>query len=159
MSSFEGVSKGRASEEEEVKLSRTALKIYLYLLDKGEEVGPREIARALGLSPSLVYYHLKRMEEMGLVVKTPDGYRASGSLKIEGFLSIGRRLFPRMYIYSAFFAGLLFSELLAIAFGRIPLDGPMVTALLASSVGLAVTLFEGYALYRRIHRLRRGSPK
>ncbi|NPA97181.1 MAG: winged helix-turn-helix transcriptional regulator [Crenarchaeota archaeon] len=151
-SSTSSTKRGATSAEEEIRLSRTALKIYLYLLGRDEEVGPREIARAIGLSPSLVYYHLKRMEEMGLVIKGSSGYRASGSLKIEGFLSIGKRFFPRMYVYSAFFAGLLFSELLAIALGKAPVDGSMAVALLASATGFAITLAEGYTLYRRIFR-------
>ena len=148
----ESRSKQSTTEEEEIKLSRTALKIYLFLLEQGSELGPREIARALNLSPSLVYYHLRRMEELGLIAKGSSGYRVASSLRIEGFFILGRKVIPRMYVYSAFFAGLLFSELLSLFMGRAAIDGPMIVAILTSALGFAITLFEGYSLYKRVFK-------
>ncbi len=140
---------------DEVKLSKTALRIYLYLLNKGREAGPREIAKDLGISPSLVHYHLKRLEALGLVMKGADGYRIASMMKLEGFLSIGRRLVPRMYIYASFFAGLLVSELIAVAKSIVPLSGSMILSIVSSLIGFVITFVEGYMMHRRIFKLSR----
>jgi len=138
------------SGEEEVRLSKTALRIYLYLLNKGRPAGPREIARELGISPSLAYYHLKRLEEQGLVSKSRDGYSVSSRLAIEGFIALGRRLVPRMYIYAALFAGFLAAEILSLATGITKLSGSSILLLAVTLIALAITVFEGRSLKKRL---------
>lgn len=84
-------------------LSRTTLKIYAYLVSRGELVGLRETTRALGLSSSSsAYYHLRKLEELGLVEKRSEGYVAVSSVRIEGFISLGRGLIPGLLFYSMF---------------------------------------------------------
>ncbi len=72
-------------------LEGTALRVYTYLLKQGP-AGPREVSKALGLSsPSLAYYHLKRLEEAGLVRRLSDGqYDVCRTVKIEGHMVIGK---------------------------------------------------------------------
>jgi len=94
------------------ELSKTSLRIYMYLLSRNEPIGPRQIMRELGLSsPSLAYYHLKRLEELGLVKRNNNGYIAVPGLKIEGYIFIGRKLIPRLILYSFIYLGLLIVEI------------------------------------------------
>jgi len=94
-------------------LEGTALRVYVFLLRRGP-AGPREVTKALGLSsPSLAYYHLKRLEELGLVRKLSDGrYEVSKLTSVRDHFFLGRWLVPRFLTYSAFFIGLLAVELL-----------------------------------------------
>jgi len=130
-------------EERKQSLEGTALKVYAYLLRNGP-AGPREVARALNLSsPSLAYYHLKRLEESGLVRKLPDGrYRVTGPASIEGYVVIGKWLVPRLLAYSAFFAGFLAMEVLT-AVLRLRsgewISADLITLILIT--GLATVLF------------------
>lgn len=75
----------------------TALKVYFYLLLKNEEVGVRELQKALGFkSPSTAKHHLDRLVELGLAEKTLNGYKAipsSSFLKI-GVISFLNHLIP-----------------------------------------------------------------
>ena len=85
-------------KEEKPQLSGTTLKVYAYLVSRGEPVGPREITRALGLSsPSLAYYHLRKLEELGFVRRESEGYIAIPGAKIEGFISLVRSLYQDSY--------------------------------------------------------------
>jgi len=94
------------------ELSKTSLRVYMYLLSRNEPIGPRQIMRELGLSsPSLAYYHLKRLEELGLVKRNNNGYIAVPGLKIEGYIFIGRKLIPRLILYSFIYLGLLIVEI------------------------------------------------
>ncbi len=106
----------RNNQKETRQLSATTLKIYIHLLEQGEPQGPREIARALNLSsPSIAYYHLRKLEELGLAKKTSDGYTAVPGARIEGYITIGRRVLPRLKFYALLYAGLLIVELLGLA--------------------------------------------
>ncbi len=93
------------------ELTGTTLRVYAYLISKAVPVGPREVAKELGLSsPSLAYYHLKKLEELGLAKKTPEGYVGVPGGRVRGFIFIGRKLVPRLAFYVALFVGLLAFE-------------------------------------------------
>ena len=88
----------RASGDPVELLSGTALRVYLYMLRRGE-VGVREVQRALGLrSPSTAKHHLDRLVMLGLAAKTSDGYVACRPTR--GLLTLyvvaSGRLIPRM---------------------------------------------------------------
>ena len=102
-----------SAHESSQDLEGTALKAYVFLLRKGP-AGPREMTKALGLSsPSLAYYHLNRLEELGLVRKLSDGrYEVSKLISVKGHFFLGKWLVPRFLAYSAFFIGVLAVELL-----------------------------------------------
>lgn len=95
------------SNRNEIKLTRTAVRIYLYLIKRGESLGVREIARALSLSPSTVHYHLKRLEELDLITKEGDGYKIKKIVSLDELIVLGKHLIPRLSIYSFFFLGVL----------------------------------------------------
>ncbi len=94
------------------QLQATTLRIYLYLLDQNRPQGPREITRALNLSsPSIAYYHLRKLEELGLVKKTSEGYIALPGAKIEGYITLGKRILPKLKFYALLYTGILIVEL------------------------------------------------
>ena len=132
------------------KLEGTPLKIYAYLLKHGP-AGPREIARALGLkSPSLAYYHLRKLESAGLVKRLPGGeYEADPDADIEGFLVIGKWLIPRLLAYAAFYAGMLAVEAyvtwLRIA-NKEPITPELTALILITTLSLALFLTESLKL-------------
>jgi len=134
-------------EERKQSLEGTALKVYAYLLRNGP-AGPREVARALNLSsPSLAYYHLRRLEESGLVSKLPDGrYRVAGPASIKGYVVIGKWLVPRLLAYSAFFAGFLAMEVLTAALRLKNGEGistDLITLILVTGLAMALFVIEG----------------
>ncbi len=134
-------------EERRQSLEGTALKVYTYLLRNGP-AGPREVARTLNLSsPSLAYYHLRRLEESGLVSKLPDGrYRVTGPASIEGYVVIGKWLVPRLLAYSAFFTGFLAVEVLTAALRLKSGEGigtDLITLILVTGLATALFALEG----------------
>ena len=134
------------------RVGGTALRVYAYLLRKGP-AGPREVARAVGLrSPSLAYYHLRRLEELGLVRKLPGGgYEAVADSGVEGFLVIGKWLVPRLLAYAGFFAGMLAVEAYALWLRLVAEEviTPELYALLfVTSLALALFFVEGLKIAR-----------
>ncbi len=128
-------------------LEGTALRVYVLLLRKGP-AGPREVTKALGLSsPSLAYYHLKHMEELGLVRKLSDGrYEVSKLTSVKGHFFFGKWLVPRFLTYSAFFIGLLAIELLtAIMRLRIKEDitSDLIALIIITALAAILFLIEG----------------
>ncbi len=129
------------------KLEGTPLRIYAYLLRHGP-AGPREVARAVGLrSPSLAYYHLRKLEEAGLVRRLPGGeYEAITDSGIEGFVVIGKWLVPRLLAYAGFFAGMLVVEVYALwlrASSGLAISPEMAGLVFVTSLSLILFLAEG----------------
>ena len=59
--------------ELESDLRGNTLRVYWYMLQKGEAVGVREVQRALGMSsPSVASHHLSKLADMELVEKRFD---------------------------------------------------------------------------------------
>jgi len=96
-------------------LSRTALKIYLYLLESKDPQGVREISRALNIPVSTVHYHMKKLLSLGIVREDSYGYRVSRVINIDGFIVFRQKLIPRLIVYAMFFIGLLIGEILLIS--------------------------------------------
>ena len=126
--------------------------MYAYLLRHGP-AGPREVARGVGLrSPSLAYYHLRRLERAGLVRRLPGGeYEAVAGAGVEGFLVIGKWLVPRLLAYAGFFAGLLMVEAYAvwlkISSGK-AVSPELAGLVFVTSLALTLFLFEGLRFAR-----------
>ena len=91
--------------DSEVKLSRTAARIYFYLVKRKEPIGVRDIARELKLPPSTVYYNLKRLEELGLIQREGTGYSVKKILKPDEIVIIKGFFIHRLIVYSFFFLG------------------------------------------------------
>ncbi|EZQ02081.1 ArsR family transcriptional regulator [Candidatus Acidianus copahuensis] len=82
-------------------------KIYFYLLKQKDPVGIKKIQRDLKVSSaSLVYYHLKKLEEQGLVREKADGYVVEKVI-LSDYVKIANIIVPR----SAFFASFLISSI------------------------------------------------
>ncbi|ABP96193.1 MULTISPECIES: winged helix-turn-helix domain-containing protein [Metallosphaera] len=89
-------------------LTGTRRKIYYYLVKQKDPVPLRKIQRELKLSsPSLALYHLKKLEENGLVKETDDGYVVT-KLILGDFVKLMNVLIPR----SAFMASFLIASLI-----------------------------------------------
>lgn len=129
------------------ELSRNALRIYVRILELNESVGVRELARDLNLPVSTVHYSLRRLEELGLIRKSGDGYVVNRLVSPEGFIVIYRKLIPRLLIYSAFFIGLLIAELtLSITSG---FNSDRVVVIITSLIASAILIFEGMNLRKK----------
>jgi len=102
----------------------------------------REIARSLGIPVSTVHYHLKRLEDLGLIVQGPEGYRVSRIMDIEGFIVIRHKLIPRLLVYSMFFLGVVLGEIFVIGYtGTLNVD--RIVLIIVSLVGFLILLIEG----------------
>jgi DNA-binding transcriptional ArsR family regulator len=99
---------------DEIFSNKQRLKIYWYLLNKGDPAGVREIQRTLGVSsPSVVHHHLDKLKDVDLVRQDEHGrYILIRSVQVgilQGFLKVGRFMLPRFSFYAAFFTTLLAS--------------------------------------------------
>ncbi|MEZ0289601.1 MAG: helix-turn-helix domain-containing protein [Sulfolobales archaeon] len=129
-------------------LSRTALRIYVRILESREPVGVRELARELSIPVSTAYYSLKKLEELGLIKRSGGGYVVSRIVSPEGFIVIGRKILPRMFIYSAFFFGVSLGEIYLILSSSA--TGERIFILLISLVSALIFLVEGVVASRRL---------
>ena len=67
-------------------------------------------------SPSVAYWHLQKLESLGLITKDAYGeYTVKEKVNISGHLWIGKTLVPRLIFYAFFFIGILIVEAVAIA--------------------------------------------
>jgi hypothetical protein len=88
------------------------VKVYVFLLRKGESAGVHEVQRAMGFkSPSVAYYHLNKLIEMELVKQDQYGAyvaeRKVDASALGPFLLLGSVIVPRFVFYAAFFTTLL----------------------------------------------------
>ena len=99
------------------ELEGTTLSVYACVVKEGCPVGPREVMRAANLSsPSVAYWHLQKLEALGLLDKNKYGeYVVKEKIGVSGHLWIGRNLVPRLIFYSFFFMGILGVEVALIA--------------------------------------------
>ena len=129
--------------------SKTAKRIYFYMVKTSKPVSIRDIARALNLPVSTVHYHVKKLIEQGLIVEDSDGYRVKEIRSIEGFVLIGRKLFPRFIIYSMLFLGFTIGQgFVTYLYG---LNMERILALVISIVAFIVFLIEGLLMSMRIY--------
>src|SRR3990170_1039448 len=67
-------------------------------------------------SPSVAYRHLEKLEDLGLLKKNEHGeYIIRRKASVGGYIWIGRRLLPKMLVYSTVFMGILIVELAVLA--------------------------------------------
>ena len=128
-------------------LAGTSLKVYLYLLTRGDYVGVRELQRAMGFkSPSTARHHLDRLSELGLLEKTSRGYKALPPKGILAeFYNFKGRLLPKASFLLAFLTAS------TITYALLPGCDPVALAILA-----VATISEGLYtihLYKAVKRL------
>ena len=87
------------------------------MVKEGKPLGPRETMRIANLSsPSVAYWHLQKLESLGLIAKSEYGeYTVKEKINISGHLWVGKTLVPRLIFYAFFFIGILIVEAVAIA--------------------------------------------
>jgi hypothetical protein len=134
-------------------LEGTTLSVYACVVKEGGPVGPREVMRAANLSsPSVAYWHLQKLEALGLLDRNEYGeYVVKEKIGVSGHLWVGRTLVPRLIFYSFFFMGVLGVEiaLIAVPFflsGQAP---ELYLFYLMAPTAIAMVLFLGEGLILR----------
>ena len=99
------------------ELEGTTLNVYSCMVREGKPMGPRETMRLADLSsPSVAYWHLQKLEALGLIAKNQYGeYFVKEKVNISGHLWVGKTLVPRLIFYAFFFVGILIVETIVIA--------------------------------------------
>ena len=105
-------SDGVEEDKVEGELKGNTLRVYWILLKSKEGIiGVREIQRALGFSsPALASYHLRKLEELGLVREERGEYRLTRDVRVgvlKQFTKIGGFMLPRYVLYATMFTTLL----------------------------------------------------
>lgn len=144
------------------KLEGTTFVVYSYVVKAGRPVGTRDVMRGAKLSsPSVAFRHLQKLEVMGLLQKNEYGeYVVKEKVNIRGYIWVGKRLVPRMLVYSFIFLGVLAVELavLAIHFSVEDYKFKVFFLLLILVTAAAVVLFlvEAVMLFVKSKRLSLG---
>lgn len=128
-----------ASEE----LTGNALRIYLQILASRKPLGVRELARALELPVSTVHYHLKKLEDEGLIRRSSDGYTVARVVVPPGYVLLAGRPFRRLAVYGAFFAGFSLGEAYLCLTAGVTSERVVLAAL--SALAAALFFFESRA--------------
>ena len=94
------------------ELRGNTLRAYWALLSaEDKSLGVRALQRKLGFSsPALAAYHLKKLEELGLVTEERGDYRVLREVKVgvlEHFIKLGTFMLPRFVFYATLFTTLL----------------------------------------------------
>ena len=140
------------------KLEGTTFAVYSYAVKENRPVGTRDVMRGAKLSsPSVAYRHLQKLETLGLLQKNEYGeYVVKEKANIRGYIWVGRRLVPRMLLYSLIFVGILALEIaiLAIHFSVEDYKFKVFFLLLTLVTAAAMVLFlvEGVLLLVRSKR-------
>jgi hypothetical protein len=138
----------------EMKLSRPddtlkgiTLEAYKYVLKNGKPTRIRELQNSLSLSsPRLAFYHLNKLEEVGLVKKTPEGYVADRVI-LHDQVRFRRFLVPRDFFYALFFATMLIFQLTV--FRPDPISKYYAFALIGISAAFAISIYETARVIKR----------
>lgn len=130
-------------------LSRTTIRIYVYLLESKDPKGVREIARELNIPVSSVYYHLRRLEDLGVITRREGGYVVSKIIPLEGYVYIGRMLTPRLILYSLFFLGATASQIYNITMSSM-ITSDSILALILGLTAFVLFFFEGMSMRARL---------
>ena len=145
----------KASNEE---LEGITLRVYLYVVKKDGPVGTRDVTRGLNLSsPSVAYRHLEKLEDLGLLQKNEFGeYIVKRKARLGGYVWIGRRLMPKMLVYSTAFMSILIVELVVFALHftveNYEFKVFFLLLILVTGLAMAVFIIEGLLQRRRTKR-------
>ena len=138
-------------------LDGITLDVYLYVVKKRKNVGPREVMKGINLSsPSVAYRHLQKLEDLGYLQKNRYGeYLVKEKARIRDHVWIGNRLIPKMLLYSIVFLIILIVEIfiLAIHFNveNYVFKVFFVLLILITALAMGVFTLEGLSHRRRIN--------
>lgn len=137
------------------ELQGLTLTVYMHVVRRGKPVGPRDVMKGANLSsPSVAYRHLQKLEDAGYLSKNEYGeYTVKRKANIRGYIWLGHRLFPKLWLYSSLFLGILIVELYVfiIHFYIETYEFKVFFILLTVITGLAFAVFtiEGLLFVRR----------
>jgi hypothetical protein len=147
------------TNKENSSLEGITLAVYIYAVNKGKAVGPRDVMKGVGLSsPSVAYRHLQKLDDLGYLLKNDYGeYSVKRKANIGRHVWLGRRLLPKMWLYSLLFLAILIVELfvLFIHFSIETLEFKVFFLLLTLITGLALAVLtvEGLLENRRKNKI------
>jgi hypothetical protein len=123
----------------------------LYVLKNGAS-DLRDIQHALKLStPSLAFYHLSKLVQLGVVSKTADGkYVVVSDISAElldGYVKFGRQIIPQLFFLTLIFTGVL--AYYAYLVWRVPLDLDDIVTVIYS-LSIVVLWYETIKVWRRL---------
>jgi hypothetical protein len=136
-------------------LEGTTFQVYVFAVRENRPIGTRDVVRGLSLSSSSVAYrHLQKLENLGLLEKTPYGeYIVKEKANIKGHLWIGRSLVPRLLIYGLFFTGLLGTEITIILtrffVNNVSPDLNFIYLTAVTALGVTIFIFESMLTFYR----------
>ena len=135
------------------ELQGITLNVYLYAVKKDKAVGPRDVMKSVNLSsPSVAYRHLQKLEDVGYLKKNEYGeYVVANKARIRGHIWLGKRLMPKMWLYSLIFLAILIVELaiLWVHYSIETYEFKVFFLLLTLITGLALTVFTVEGLFQR----------
>ena len=135
------------------ELQGITLNVYLYAVKKDKAVGPRDVMKSVNLSsPSVAYRHLQKLEDTGYLKKNEYGeYVVANKARIRGHIWLGKRLMPKMWLYSLIFLAILIVEIaiLWVHYSIETYEFKVFFLLLALITGLALTVFTVEGLFQR----------
>ncbi len=143
------------TDAENQELQGLTLNVYLYAVKKGKPVGPRDVMKGTNLSsPSVAYRHLQKLEDLGYLQKNEFGeYKVNNKGKVRGYVWLGQRLLPKLWLYSLVFTVILAVEIfvLILHFRVETYEFKVFFLLLILITGLALAVFtlEGFLQNRR----------
>jgi hypothetical protein len=136
-------------------LEGNTLNVYSCMVKEGKPMGPRETMRLANLSsPSVAYWHLQKLESLGLICKDEYGeYTIKEKVSISGYFWVGKTLVPRLIFYAFFFIGILIIEIAVIAapfiqYNQVP-DEYMFYLMAPTIIAMVLFLSEGIWLRKK----------
>lgn len=98
----------------EDELNASTFETYVYLVQAGKPVGPRDVMRGANLSsPSVAYRNLQKLLDLGLIIKDGYGnYLVKEKVGLKGQVWVGKALIPRFMIFGFIFLGVLITEMI-----------------------------------------------
>jgi DNA-binding transcriptional ArsR family regulator len=144
------------TETNKAELEGITLATYLYAVKKNKPVGPRDVMKSVKLSsPSVAYRHLQKLEDAGYLAKNEYGeYTVKRKASIRGYIWLGSRLVPKMWLYGLLFLGILVVEIVifGVHFEVETYEFKVFFLIITAITGLAFAVFavEGALLKRRM---------
>jgi DNA-binding transcriptional ArsR family regulator len=136
-------------KEELEDLRGKTLKVYRHVLKVGKPIRLVDVQRDLGFSSaSLAQYHLKKLEEMGLVREDQEGY-VIDRVAFQQVFRVRRRLIPFQLAYVLFFSLTLVTMIFLLQGAT--LTSFDVVALGANAAALIVAVYEAYRVLRLLY--------
>jgi DNA-binding transcriptional ArsR family regulator len=134
--------------DEEIALTGTTLRVYRYMYREGRPVGIHEIQHALNLSSSSVAtYHVKKLENAGLVDKDPNSQYFVNRVVFENMVRVRRSLIPLQTAYAAAFATAIL--LLLTLFRPSVINATYVFSLIMMLFGCIIFVYQALVTARR----------